>query len=131
VNVSTPQGSVGGSLLLGTTKYLYTAYFMGGVLVAYLAANIVDMAWGEGHEQTTNAIGAAVGAVATYFAWRHLRLRTLVLEVIEELAEVTWPTRQEIQTNTVLVIVTSLSASLLIFLLDRCWNLLTDKIFLG
>ncbi|MBI5513171.1 MAG: preprotein translocase subunit SecE [Deltaproteobacteria bacterium] len=129
--MSTPQERAGGSLLLGTAKYLYTAYFMGGVLVAYLAANAVDMAWGEGHEQTTNAIGVAVGVVATYLGWRHLRLRTLTMEVIDELSAVTWPTRQEIQTNTILVIITSLSASLLVFLLDRMWNFLTDKIFLG
>jgi len=113
------------SLQLGVQKYLYTGYFVGGVFVAWLVHNIVDKAW-EGHDAIASLIGVVVGLIAVVWAWKNERLRTLFKEVIDELAAVHWPTKQETQTATFIVLVTSAIASVVIFLMDRVWGYLTE-----
>jgi preprotein translocase SecE subunit len=131
MTLSTQQDRTGGSLLLGTTKYLYTGYFVGGCIVAFLVTHIVDMAWGEGHDQATTLMGVAAGVLAVVWAWRNQRLRESAMETIDELAAVTWPSKQETYTATVVVLVTSIVSALIIFGLDRFWNWVTDQIYLS
>lgn len=113
------------SLQLGAQKYLYTGFFVGGIVVAWLVHNIVDKAW-EGHDGISWLVGVAVGFFAVMFSWRNERFRTLSKEIVDELAAVTWPTKQETQTATFIVLVTSVVAAGVIFVIDRFWNLITD-----
>lgn len=115
------------SLQLGVQKYLYTSYFVGGIVVAWLVHNIIDRAW-EGHDAIATGVGALVGLFAVIWAWKNERVRTLAKEIIDELAAVTWPTKQETQTATFVVLVTSFVASGVIFLMDRFWGSLTEWI---
>ncbi len=112
------------SLQLGVQKYLYTGYFVGGIIVAWLAHNIVDRAW-EGHDAIASVIGVAVGFIAVVWAWRNERVRTIAKEIIDELAAVTWPTKQETQTATFIVLLTSVVAAGMIFFMDRFWGAIT------
>jgi preprotein translocase SecE subunit len=116
------------SLQLGVQKYLYTGFFVGGIFVAWFVYSAVDRLW-EGHDTASTAIGVAAGILAVILAWRHEGFRTLSREVIDELAAVTWPTRQETQTATTIVLTTAVAASAGIFLIDRFWGLLTDWLF--
>lgn len=124
-----PDTRAPGSLQLGAQKYLYWGYFVTGCIVAYLVAQIVGKVWGEGHDSIAMAIGAATGIVAVIAAWKNQRIRTLSQEVLDELVAVTWPSRQETYTATVVVIVTSVVSALVIFFLDRFWSWFTDMIF--
>ncbi len=128
--MSTQQERAGGSLLLGTVRYLYTGYFVAGCVVAYLVKHGVDSTW-EGHENSTMAIAAVAGVIAVAIGWRHQGLKTWAMETIDELAAVTWPTKQETYTATTVVLITAVVAALTIFGLDRFWNWLTDLIYLG
>lgn len=128
--MSTQQERAGGSLLLGTVRYLYTGYFVAGCVVAYLVKHGVDSAW-EGHENAAMAIAAVAGVIAVAIGWRHQGLKTWAMGTIDELAAVTWPTRQETYTATTIVMITAVIAALTIFGLDRFWNWLTDLIYLG
>jgi len=128
--VSTQQERAGGTLLLGTVRYLYTGYFVAGCVIAYLVKHGVDAAW-EGHENTAMAIAAIGGVLAVLVGWRHQGLKTWAMETIDELAAVTWPSRQETYTATTIVLLTAIGASVLIFGLDRFWNWITDLIYLG
>ena len=119
----------GGSLQLGVQKYLYTGYFVAGCIVAYLAHQIVTKAWGEGHDAIATGIAIVVGVGAVVAAWRNNRIRTLSQEVLDELVAVSWPSRQETYTATVVVIVTAVTSSFVIFFLDRFWSWFTDLIF--
>jgi preprotein translocase SecE subunit len=119
----------GGSLQLGVQKYLYTGYFVTGCIVAYLAHQIVDKAMGEGHDMVASIAGVVIGLGTVIFAWRNTRIRTLAQETIDELSKVTWPTRQETYTATVVVIATALVSATVIFALDRFWSWATDLIF--
>ncbi len=130
--MSTQQERAGpvGSLQLGVAKYLYTGFFVGGCIVAYLVNHLLDTVW-EGHENATNAIAVVAGVVAVFVAWKNERLRTLAMETIDELSQVTWPTKQETSTATVVVLITSVVATVVIFLLDRFWQWLTNLIYLS
>ncbi len=128
--MSTQQERAGGSLLLGTVRYLYTGYFVAGCVVAYLVKHGVDSAW-EGHENTAMIIAAVAGVVAVAVGWRHQGSKTWAMETIDELAAVTWPSKQETYTATTVVLITAVVAALTIFGLDRFWNWLTDLIYLG
>lgn len=118
-----------GSLQLGVQKYLYTGYFVAGCVIAYLTHQIVEKAWGEGHDAIATLAGVVVGLLAVVWAWKNARIRTLAQETIDELAKVTWPSRQETYNATVVVVVTSLISALIIFGLDRFWSWFTDLIF--
>jgi preprotein translocase SecE subunit len=129
--LSTQQDRAGATLQLGMAKYLYFGYFLAGCVVAFIVSHGIDLAWGEGHDQVATGAGVAVGIVAVVFGYRNLRLRQLGMEIIEELSAVTWPTRQETYTATVVVIATSVIAASIIFGLDRFWNWITDLIYLS
>ncbi len=128
--MSTQQERTGASLQLGTVKYLYTGYFVAGCVVAYLVAHLVELAWGEGHDQVTSLVGVAGGILTVAWAWKNVRLRTLAMETIDELAAVTWPSKQETYTATTVVIATAILSAVIIFGLDRFWNWFTDLIYI-
>jgi preprotein translocase SecE subunit len=111
-------------------RYLYTGYFVAGCVVAYLVKHGVDSAW-EGHENTAMIIAAVAGVVAVAAGWQHQGAKTWAMETIDELAAVTWPSKQETYTATTVVLITAVVAALTIFGLDRFWNWLTDLIYLG
>ncbi|MBK8693343.1 MAG: preprotein translocase subunit SecE [Deltaproteobacteria bacterium] len=56
-------------------------------------------------------IGVVAGVVAMVIAWKNIRLKTLAMETIEELAAVTWPTKQETYTATVVVLTTVVASA--------------------
>ena len=128
--MSTQQERIGGSLLLGVQKYLYTGYFVAGCVLAFLVSHVSDAAW-AGHENASNAIGVVAGVIGVVAGWKNVKLRTLAMETIEELAAVTWPSKDETTTATVVVMATAITASVVIVLLDRFWNWLTNLIYLG
>ena len=128
--MSTQPERIGSSLQMGIQKYLYTGYFVAGCVVAFLVSHIAEAAW-AGHENAANGIGVVAGAIGVVFAWKNLRLRTLAMETIEELAAVTWPTKDETTTATVVVLTTTAVASVMIFAMDRFWSWITNVIYLS
>lgn len=128
--MSTQPERIGGSLQLGVQKYLYTGYFVAACVVAFLTSHLVEAVW-PGHENIASEIGAVVGLLAVVIAWKNIRLRTLAMETIEELAAVTWPTKDETSTATVVVLATTVIASVVIFAMDRFWNWITNVIYLS
>ena len=57
-------------------------------------------------------------------------VRTLATEIVNELAKVTWPTRKELSASTVVVIILSVIASIILGLFDFFWSWATDLIYL-
>jgi preprotein translocase SecE subunit len=118
-----------GSLQLGVQKYLYWGYFVGGCMVAYIVHQGVTKFWGEGHDAIITGVAIVAGIAAVVAGWRNKKLRSLSQEVLDELVAVTWPTRQETYTASVVVIATAFLSALLIFGLDQFWNWFTNYIF--
>lgn len=77
----------------------------------------------------TGAASAIVGVLAAFYAYRHPQTRKLADEVVTELAQVTWPTREETYSSTVVVVVTSLVAAVYTGVFDALWSALTDFVY--
>lgn len=76
----------------------------------------------------TTLIAYGAGALAVLVVIKHQPTYTLANEVVDELAKVTWPTREETGNATVVVIVTVLISSAYLGAFDAVWLALTDWI---
>lgn len=75
------------------------------------------------------ASAGIVGLLSAFAAYRHPVARKLADEVVAELAEVTWPTRDETYVSTVVVVVTSLVAAVFTGTFDALWSALTNIVY--
>lgn len=82
--------------------------------------------FGDLRATSLGAYGA--GAIAAVVSLKHHTVRTLASEVVEELSKVTWPSRQETGSATVVVIVTVLICAAYLGLFDAVWLYVTDWI---
>ncbi|MBK6519047.1 MAG: preprotein translocase subunit SecE [Polyangiaceae bacterium] len=79
---------------------------------------------------TYSFIAAGVVAVIVgVYNFRKAHVRRWAEDVSTELLKVKWPTRKEVYASTVVVLATSAVAVVYLFLLDRFWGFLTDKIY--
>jgi preprotein translocase SecE subunit len=76
----------------------------------------------------TTLLGYGLALAAGFFALRHTPTRTVANEIVEELARVSWPTRQETGNATVVVITTVVVCSLYLGLFDAFWLWLTNMV---
>jgi len=81
-----------------------------------------------------NATAIAVGAglvsfIAAVIAYRSKKVHTFVVEVCVELSKVTWPTRKETWSQTVVVLIVSVIAAIILGVYDAIWSQITDAIY--
>lgn len=77
--------------------------------------------WGGGIVSLPVILGVAITGSALVAVLRNLRARTFLMEVTSELRKVTWPTRKESASSTVVVIVAVIFIALLLGLFDLVW----------
>ncbi|MEZ4255304.1 MAG: preprotein translocase subunit SecE [Polyangiales bacterium] len=75
------------------------------------------------------AIGVVVGAIGAYLLYRNDGVRRFSFDVAGELQRVKWPDREETWSNTIVVIVTSVIAAVILFAFDYTWSAITDQIY--
>jgi preprotein translocase SecE subunit len=118
---------------MGPNKAVHLMFLGGGVLLYFLLSWTGDWIWGYFVKHPPEAIlsaGSAVLAIsASIIAYRNERLYGLAGEVASELKKVNWPTRQETQAATVIVLVTVVIASIILGLFDGAWSWVTDQIY--
>jgi preprotein translocase subunit SecE len=124
---------------MGGQRFVYAAYFAGGIAIAFLLSKATSYAWarlalwkpviGEPHDEIVMPIAALVGAGVAFFYYRDEKTRILAEEVASELGKVTWPSRDEVQNSTVVVIITTLIATAFFFLMDRFWGFVTNLVY--
>ena len=61
--------------------------------------------------------------------WRKKEAREYATEVADELSKVTWPTKKEVQNSTLVVVLTTLFATVFFALMDQFWRFITDKVY--
>lgn len=81
-----------------------------------------------------NAIIIAVGAglislIATVVAYRSSKINTFIVEVCVELSKVTWPTRKETWSQTIIVVIVSVIAAVILGAFDAVWSQITDFVY--
>ena len=134
---------------LGATRYVHAAFFVGGILVAFISSKVLGLIWGwladwpaavravpqlvslaePDREGYTLVAGAVVGALAVIQTYRREGIRRGADEVALELSKVTWPTREVVMNGTLVVVVASMIATAYVAVLDRFWGFLTTLVY--
>lgn len=133
----------------GSERYVHAAFFVAGILAAYLSAKTIGMAWNslaawptavravpqlvgfaeEQRESYSLVAGAGIGTLVVVQSYRKESVRTWANEVAAELSKVTWPTREAVLNGTLVVVVASALATVYVTILDRIWSFLTTLVY--
>jgi preprotein translocase subunit SecE len=133
----------------GSERYVHAAFFVAGILAAYLCAKTLGMAWNslaawgpavgavpqlvafteEQRESYSLGAGAIIGTAVVIQSYRKETVRTWAGEVAAELSKVTWPTREAVLNGTLVVVVASTLATVYVTILDRIWSFLTTLVY--
>jgi len=125
---------------LGSQRFVYAAYFAGGIAIAFLLSKAMSFAWlrlstykpqliGEPHDEVVMPIAGLIGLFVAIYYYRDPKTRTLAEEVASELGKVSWPSREEVVNGTFVVIVTTLIATTFFALMDRFWGFVTNLVY--
>ncbi len=113
-------------------KWTHVMFAVGGVVLAWLLTKSGEWAWSYFGKPNSFAIGTGaflVAGLVTLMLWRNEEIFQLASEVTGELKKVTWPTRKETFNSTIVVIVTSIIASLILGVFDGVWAWVTRQIY--
>jgi preprotein translocase SecE subunit len=114
------------------TTFVALFFLFAGLVLAFVCHRVAGSLLGVnntpmlGDNLTLSAlIGAVVGLGTAAALFNLPRTHTLAGEVVEELYKVAWPTSAETRVNTIVVIVTSVIASLILGVFDITFNQLS------
>ena len=119
---------------MSNQRIVNTAYFTCGVVVFVVMDQLLGQVWTRmqlpdgrlfGPVGLPLSLSVIVAFVGMVFLMRHERVNPFLLEVVTELREVTWPTRQETTSHTTVVIVAVMIVALLMGAFDFTWATLT------
>jgi preprotein translocase SecE subunit len=100
-----------------------------GLQWIWTEANLTDpLLFGLRELSLTTVLGYGIAFGAAAFVLKHGPTHALALEIVEELARVTWPSREETGNATLVVIVTVLVCSAYLGVFDAFWLWVTDLI---
>jgi preprotein translocase subunit SecE len=124
--------------LQGTHRYVLFAYLALGLIawitISKVIAGLVFVAGLPdpslvGAFTVSSLIGLLSGVGLTAFLARHPKVNAFSGDVFGELNKVTWPSRKETQSATVVVIVTTIVLAVLLGFMDLVWAKLTGLIY--
>jgi preprotein translocase subunit SecE len=138
-----------GASTLGSERYVHAAFFLAGILAAYIASKLLVLIWNslsgwsaavrlvpqlvsyseEQRDSFALIAGAIIGTLSVIQSYRKESVRTWAGEVAAELSKVTWPTREAVLNGTVVVVVASALATVYVTILDRIWLFLTTLVY--
>jgi len=113
-------------------KWVHVMFVVAGIILAWLLAKCGDWAWSYFGKPNGLYVGlgaVAISGIATLVAWKNEEIFALATEVTSELRKVTWPSRKETVNSTIVVIVTTIVASLLLGMFDGLWAWVTRLIY--
>jgi preprotein translocase subunit SecE len=115
-------------------------YLLTGLIFAVFLDHVCGLVWGragwsdptiiDGLDwQVSTLVGVLLAAAAAVGAYVHPKSHALSLDVASELMKVTWPTWEETKNSTVAVIVASVVAAVLLFVIDTvAYKMMVDWI---
>jgi preprotein translocase subunit SecE len=123
----------------GLMKYVHVMFFVGAVVIGWILVKLIDEIWASMHfrfgwvpapdDWWAIGSGAFLALALAFYMWRHPKVNRLAVEIVTELSKVTWPTRKELSVSTVVVIVVSVIAAVILGLFDLFWSWATDFIY--
>lgn len=121
------------------SRWAHLIFVLGGFLAAWVLTNVIEDGWAlvwDYYPQlarpktlVANSVGISIAVIGTALAWRRREWFAFTTEVVEEVAQVTWPTRSEIRAATIVVIVMTIICSVLLFAMDQVWSNATDLLY--
>jgi preprotein translocase SecE subunit len=120
------------------SRYVSLSYLVGGLVTAGILVKIVALLFGSfapasdlivfAGIRLSTVLGLLGGLAVTVWAVKSDRVSQIINETVSELAQVTWPNREETQSSTVVVIIFSILISLVLASFDFVWKYATDII---
>jgi preprotein translocase subunit SecE len=136
------EGEEGGAdtpAQLGLQRFVFAAYFVVAMLVAFIADKAISVGWyrlsqwkpafGEPREDVAIALALVASVATTLWAWKHENVRRLIEEVATELGQVTWPSKDDVGRSTAVVVGTTILATVFFALMDALWRFLTNLVY--
>jgi preprotein translocase subunit SecE len=117
---------------LGLIRYVQMTFVALWLLLLFVFDKLITAIWDKFAEPlpiVSTFGGAALAAVVTLALYRNEKVNRVCHEVVGELARVSWPTREETQISTIVVIVTSIIAAIIVGSFDAVWSTITDLIY--
>jgi preprotein translocase SecE subunit len=128
----TPEPETQSPKTLGLERWVQMAFLAFAVLSIWVLDKAIALVWdrfAEPPPELVTFVAAVLGAAITMVLYRNPKVSRISHEVVGELAKVSWPSRKETQVSTIVVIVTSLIAAVIVGAFDAAWSAITDLIY--
>jgi preprotein translocase SecE subunit len=117
---------------LGLERWVQMAFLAFGLGTLWVLDKVISLVWDRFAEPTPELVtfvAFVLAAVITIALYRNPKVSRISHEIVGELAKVSWPSRKETQVSTIVVIVTSLIAAVIVGAFDAAWSAITDLIY--
>lgn len=125
-------GDGAGKRTVGLERWVQLGFMAAAILLVWLFDHLISGIWyffADPNESVVTAGAVVAGLVTAVILYKTAPVYGVVHGVSEELSKVTWPTRKETSSSTIVVIVTSIVAGLVLFLFDSVWAAVTDLVY--
>ncbi|MEY4515163.1 MAG: hypothetical protein RLZZ450_7285 [Pseudomonadota bacterium] len=125
-------GEGAGKRTVGLDRWVQLGFMAAAILLVWLYDHLINGIWyffADPNESIVTAGAVVAGLVTAVILYKTAPVYGIVHGVSEELSKVTWPTRKETSSSTIVVIVTSIVAGLVLFLFDSVWAAVTDLVY--
>jgi preprotein translocase subunit SecE len=116
----------------GLERWVQFGFIALAALVFWLADKIVFLVWDQFAEPDATivaGVAALVGIVTAFLTYKNADANAFASESVAELSKVTWPTRKETWSNTVVTVIVSMIAAAILFAFVATWSAITDLIY--
>jgi preprotein translocase subunit SecE len=120
-------------------RFAYLIFVLGGFLGSWVLANAIEDIWAmiwawrptfeRPSELASTIAGITIAFLAALYAMRKERWFKFTIEVVEEISQVTWPTRAETRAATIVVIIMTLICSTILWSMDQIWSTVTNWLY--
>jgi preprotein translocase subunit SecE len=121
-----------GKKTLGIERWIQLTFIVATLLLAWLYDHLIAAIWylfADPSEAIVTAGAVVAGMATAVVLYRHQPSYAIVHDVAEEMSKVTWPTRKETSSSTIIVVVASIIAAFVLFLFDTVWSAVTDLVY--
>jgi preprotein translocase subunit SecE len=117
---------------LGIERWVQMGFMVVALLLVWLFGNLISAIWyafADPNESIVTVASVVLGILGAIAFYRYQPAHGLANEIAEEMSKVTWPSRKETSDSTIVVIVTSIVAALMLFMFDTIWSAVTDLVY--
>jgi len=117
---------------LGLERWVMFAFIGAALFAFWFLDHVIGEVWdifAEPQSTVVTATAAAVSIIGAVVLYRIPKYHRFISEVSIELSKVTWPTRKETWAQTVVVVIVSIIAAIILGVFDAAWSAVTDLIY--